>query len=355
MVDVSGYLVGFNSDASLGGIYTEMSGDLQFLPLTILATITIAIFYTVVSSVAKAFNASQVERFAHAELLNSIATILMVSSLIVMLTGAETFALQHFICGGETCPAFECAGSTITVDELSGSIDLLKCRIGDKAAAFAKIQGQVTSAAAVPLNLLNLYISLLGVPIFTGQYVTSWYQDAETYRLLNNVLTIMLIGLNGLIVVADYVKNNMLSFFLPIGLLLRSFFFTRGIGAFLMSVAIGFYFIFPVIYIITDPGFVKPTYVAPAKPPEYSSPMCVATFSGLSYSMYSTFGSKATSASAATALSMDQLKSDITSVYSSVLLQPFIAFAITIVLIRYMIIVLGGESMDVLRAVAKVV
>ncbi|MEW6749278.1 MAG: hypothetical protein AB1295_06235 [Candidatus Micrarchaeota archaeon] len=355
MVDVSGYLQGFNSDSSLGGVYSALPEDLQFLPMTMLAVVTIAIIYGTVTALGRAFNVSEVERFAQAELLNALATVFMVSFLILMLNGVEDFALQYFICGGGECPAFDCGGSSITIDRLSNSVDLLKCRIADKAAAFAAIQEQVTDAAAVPLNMLNLYISLLGVPIFTGQYVASWYKDAETYRLLNNVLTVMLIGLNALIVVADYVKNNMLSFFLPIGLLLRSLFFTRGIGAFLIAVAIGFYFIFPVVYIITDPGFVKPTYVAPAKPPEYQSPLCIPTFNGLSYSIYSTYGSKATSASAATTLSLDQLKSDITSVYSSVLLQPFIAFAITIVIVRYMIIVLGGESMDVLRAVAKVV
>ena len=353
MVEVSGYLGGFDYASLSQGIIT--SPDLQFLPMTVLATVTIAIIYSAVMAVAKAFNAQEVERHAKAELLNGMATILMVCTLIMMLNAVESFTLQYFICSGTACPSFECAGETITIDQLDSSIDLLKCRVGDKAAAFASIQQEVTSAASVPLNLLNLYISLLGIPIFTGQYVMAWYKDAETYRLLNHTLTVLLISMNALVVVADYVKNNMLSFFLPIGLFLRSIFFTRGVGAFLIAMAIGFYYIFPVVYIITDPGFVKPAFVAPAKPLDFESPMCVPTFSGLSYSIYSALGSQTTSASSEGAISLDQLKTDITSVYASVLLQPFIAFAITIMIVRYMITVLGGESMDVMRAVAKVV
>ncbi|MFH0737271.1 MAG: hypothetical protein V1827_01690 [Candidatus Micrarchaeota archaeon] len=352
MVEVSGYLKGFDY-ASLAGV--DPGSDLAFLPLTILATVTIAIIYAAVMAVAKAFNAQEVERHAKAELLNGMATILMVCSLIVMLNAVEDFTIQYFLCSGVNCPSFECAGETITIDELDNSLDLLKCRVGDKAAAFAQIQEQVTKASATPLNLLNLYISLLGIPIFTGQYVSAWYKDAETYRLLNHTLTVLLIGMNAVVVVADYVRNNMLSFFLPIGLFLRSIFFTRGVGAFLIAIAIGFYFIFPVVYIITDPGFVKPAYVAPAKTSDQENAMCFPTFSGISYSIYSAIGSQTSSSSSGGTISLDQLKNDITSVYSSVLLQPFIAFAITIMIVRYMITVLGGDSMDLIRAVAKVV
>ncbi len=343
------------SDASLGGVYSMLPPNLQFLPMTIVASAAVIIIYAGVLAIARAFNSQETERFAKAELLNSFATILMVSFLILMLNSVEEFMLQYFICSGVNCPAFECGGEYITIEKLTNSIDLLKCRLADKANAFADIQGEVTDAAAVPLNLLNLYISLIGVPVFSGQYVSSWYKDAETYRLLNQLMTVLLIGLNTIIITADYVKNNMLSFFLPIGLLLRSFFFTRGVGAFLIALALGFYYIYPVVYIITDPGFVKPAYQAPAKPAGFDAPLCFPTFSGLSYSIYSTFGSTATSSSGSSKLSLDQLRSDVSSVYSSVLLQPFIAFALTIVLIRYMITVLGWDSMDLLRAMGKVV
>lgn len=351
---VSGYLVGFNSDTTLGGVYTALPPNLQFLPMTIVASVTLIILYGTVLGIARAFNANEVERFAKSELLNSFATILMVATLIMMLNAVETFMLQYFICGGTVCPAFDCGGEQIVIEQLTNSIDLLKCRLSDKAAAFANIQGEVTDAAAVPLNLLNLYISLIGIPVFTGQYVSAWYKDAETYRLLNHLLSVLLIGINALIVICDYIKNNMLSFFMPLGLLFRSFFFTRGIGAFLIAMAVGFYYIYPVVYILIDPGFVKPNFTAPAKPPEFQSPMCFPTFSGLSYSVYSSLSSSATS-SGSSGMSLEQLRSDVSSVYSSVLLQPFIAFAITIVFVRYMIIVLGGDTMDLLRAVGKVV
>lgn len=56
--------------------------------------------------------------------------------------------------------------------------------------------------------------------------------------------------------VLDYIYITMLQLYLPLGLVLRAFPLTRGAGAFLIAAALGFFFVFPLTYmiIISLPG-----------------------------------------------------------------------------------------------------
>jgi hypothetical protein len=358
MVAATGYLTYFNPPALSG-----LAPNLQWYVLGIMASLLVVTVHALLLAFGRAFNLQELEKYAKAEILNAIATILMVMFLITLLNQVEYFSLTYFLgCQNVTstkmvCPEFKCGGQTIAIDQLTNSIGLLQCRLSDKAAAFAELHQQLMGAAVdwdpfSVFNRLNMYISILGIPIFSGQYVSSWFREAETYRLLNIFITNLLVGLNALVVVADYVKATMLTFFLPLGLILRAFHFTRGIGAFFMSLAIGMYFVYPVLYIITDPAFVKPTY-NPSVPIQTGQPLCFPTFSSVSYSLYSTVSSSESSGS--TDLSLSQLSNDVANIYATLLLQPFIIFAVTMVFVRYMTYILGGEPADLLRALAKVV
>lgn len=346
----SGYMCYF--DASFSG-YNALPPNLQWLTLAVLATFVVVIIHGLLLGIARAFSLNELERYAKAELLNAVASVVMVALLVWMVGAAEKFAIDYFFgSGGMT---FKCGGNDIGISQLSSSLELLKCRLSEKAADFAEIHGKVTEAAtgpANPFNRLSIYFSLIGVPIFQGNMLTSWFKEAEDYRLINHIITTLLIGLNAMIVLVDYVKNNMLSVYLPIGLILRSFHFTRGIGAFFIAMGIGFYFIFPILYIITDPGYVKPTYNPPAVPS--TQPLCVPTFSGTVHSIYGQ-ASGGAAASGMVEFSLNQLKNDVGGVYASIVIQPFVVFAITIVFVRYMMTILGGEAQDLMRGIAKLV
>lgn len=359
MVDATGYLTYFNPSVVSG-----LAPNLQWYVLGIMASMLVITVHALLIAFGKAFNLQELEKYAKAEILNALATVLMVVFLITLLNQVEDFSLRYFLgCQGgafgspAVCPSFKCGGSTISVDKLTNSIDLLQCRLSDKAAAFADLQQQLTQSAVdrdpfSVFNRLNMYISILGIPIFSGQYVSSWFKEAETYRLLNIFMTNLLVGINALVVTADYVKATMLTFFLPLGLVLRAFQFTRSIGAFFMALAIGMYFVYPVLYVITDPGFVKPTY-NPSKPIQTGQPLCFPTFSSVSYSLYSTVPNP--SSGGGGQMELSQLSNDIANIYATLLLQPFIIFAVTMVFVRYMTYILGGEPADILRALAKVV
>lgn len=358
MVEVTGYLRGFDPE-----ILSSVAPELRWIPITATAVMVLVLVYGLLLGLAKAFNLNELERHSKSELLNAGATFLLVIFLVAILGGVESFSLNQILCSSGTCRTLDCGGVSYSVYHpsdpssstgLSGVYDVFKCRLSEKAYQFSTLQEEVSSAAALPMFLLNMSFGLVGVTLFSGNMVSDWYYQVESFRFVNQLLTTFLISTNALIVVAQYVKVNMLAFFLPVGLLLRSFYFTRGLGAFLMSLAIGLYFIFPVIYILTDPGYSPPVFRAAPTPPSIASPLCYPTFSGVIYNVYSS-ASAASPSSGSSGLSLSELRSGLASAYLSILIHPFLSFAISMVFIRYMIYVFGGDSQDLLRAMGKVV
>lgn len=361
----SGYLCTFNPP-----MVGSLPADMQWGVLALTASILIVIVHGMILGISRAFSMNDLERYAKSEILNAVATALMVIFLLSTLQAVQTFAIGYFfgctgsgtgipnaIGGGVSgCVKLSCAGVDVGISDMKDSIDLLKCRLSNKASGFADLQQQImqTAVSGNPFsafNRLQFYIGFVGVPVFSGQYIGSWFREAETYRLLNTFITTFLIGSNTLIVAAEYIKNNMLSFYLPLGLLLRAFPYTRGIGAFFIALAIGLYFIYPLLYVITDPGYVKPSYSPAQSAPKPG--LCYPTFSSITYAISSS--NTGSTSSGGVDLSLTQLSTDIASVYTSLLIQPFVIFAITMIFVRYMTYVFGGEPNDILRALAKVV
>ncbi|MFA6530565.1 MAG: hypothetical protein WCT31_02455 [Candidatus Micrarchaeia archaeon] len=325
----------------------------QWLEIAILAVIVNFLIRIFIWMFAHAFSLQDVEKNAKAEMLQTSATALMIIFIIAMVQGAETFAIFNVFGSQESY--VECGGSQIAVESMTSSLDVVKCRVMERAYSIAELQNSIYEVNGDVDNVfraLSTYVGLAGLPVFQGNYVSSWYNAAESYKLLNTMTTNLLISLNGIIVFVNYVSSNMLAWFLPIGLILRSFQQTRGIGALFISLAIGFYFIFPIIFVITDPGFHKIDLpaITVANP---DSQLCYPTFSGVA--TYVSEGSSGSDSFSASLGGITQAKLILQRVYTSILIQPYIALGITLIFVRYLIYILGGEPYEIMRAVAKMV
>ena len=195
-----------------------------------------------------------------------------------------------------------------------------------------------------------MYVSIAGVPVYQGSWNGSWFQEAENYRLLNALVTTLLIGLNSIQVLIKYVSMNMLTIFLPFGLFLRSFHFTRGVGAFFIAIAIGLYFIFPVVFVITDPGFVKVSSSQLGGTQMIKAKSCYPTFSGVVSAAASSPSGGGDSSAA-----LPSMVALVKKTYTSLLLHPFVALSITLVFFRYLMYFFGGEPYELMRFMAKMV
>ena len=324
-----------------------------WLPLSILAVITAVIIHSILLMIGRAFSIKELEAFATSEMLQAAATAFMAIFLVAMVGSAMEVA-QSFIRGEVAC------GTTpvrIGMGEASSTMDdafaAIRCRLQARAVEVAGIQDTITSSQSTmdEFNVLNLAISTFGLTFFKGDWYDSLYQPPETKRITNNLATVLLIGLDAQSALLEYLRVNMLNVFIPVGILLRSFYFTRGPGALFIAIGIGMYFIFPVFFVLLDPGFVAsplpPTLNVP-KHPTY----CYGTMSN-TVSLLTTLESAGLGSSAD--LTMGMVRDDLSKSYIALMLHPLVALFLTLIFVRYIISVLGGDTMEVMKMVGKVI
>lgn len=322
----------------------------DWLPLTIFVLIITFTIYGTLLAISRAFYLKQLERFALSEIFQTASTAFMAIFLVVMVGSALEVAGQA-IEGEVSCPQ-----GSVNIQPGDSSMDqayeAIRCRLQGRAKELADAQGSILSGTASEFNLLNLQISILGITAWKGDWDKSLYQETEEYRIVNNLATVMIIGLNAQNYLLQYLQINMLHIFIPVGILMRAFYFTRAPGALLISLGIGMYFIFPVFFVLLDPGFVSvpsaPSPAQPAQPQIYCYPTMSNAVSMLETMETQGFGSTSS-------LSLSQIRNNLAKYYVNLIIHPLIAFFLTMVFVRYMMSILGGDTQELTKMIMKVV
>jgi hypothetical protein len=329
-----------------------------WLPLCVMAVITTILFHNILLMFGRAFSIKELEGFAKSEMLQAAATFFIAIFLVIMLNSAMELAKGYIagslMCAGKAMPidgktTISTAGDTV----MDSAYKAIRCNLQARALNVAELQQQILTSdkAKAEFNFLNTMASIFGVTFLRGDWVGSVYRETETMRLTNNLATVMLIGLNGQSAILEYMRLNLINIFLPVGILLRSFYFTRGPGALFIALAIGMYFMFPVFYILLDPGFTPAPTNAPA-PLVNAHPYCYATMSS-AVSMVATMQSQGVGTSST--LSFASMRQDLSNSYISLMLHPLVALFITLMFVRYMMSVLGGDSYELTKMVTKMI
>jgi hypothetical protein len=321
----------------------------NWLPLSIMAVFTAVIIHIIMLMFGRAFHIRELENFAVSEILQAAATAFMAIFLVTMVQSAMAIA-GSIIGGSVQCGsnAIEIASDNTTMDDAYAAI---RCRLQLRASEIAQIQGETLDSAAGDFAALNLAISLFGIPVFKGDWVGELYKKTETTRITNNLATVLLIGLNAQSALLEYLRLNMLHVFIPVGILLRSFYFTRGPGALFIAMGVGMYFIFPVFYVLLDPGF-TPRPPSPPGAPSAAAPFCYATMTN-AVSVITTLENSGLGSTSGIGLA--SLRNEISKSYITLMLHPLVAFFLTMVFVRYMMTVLGGDTYELTKMITKVV
>lgn len=325
-----------------GGWLAEWESS--WLPVVLLASFAAIIFNAIIISLAKGFGFTELERYSTGEFLQVLATLFLAIFLLSFLTIAfnaisDMFGASYVACGGEQ----------ITISE-SGPLEAVRCRIENRAEEMAELYEEVyeTAEESGVFQLLSTYLSILGLPVFQGSWVTSWYEQAESFRILGNIATQLLISLNAQIVAVRYIEENMLGVILPLGIFFRAIPFTRTIGSFFISLSLASYFVFPVVFVLLDPGLVEVSTVSGISNEfEY----CYPTFSGTATIISST----TTASSTALSINIENAASELSKFYFIVILHPLISLGLTIMFIKYLMDVFSAEAYELMRMLGKVV
>jgi hypothetical protein len=190
--------------------------------------------------------------------------------------------------------------------------------------------------------------------VFQGNWISSVHKEVETYHSIAYLCTNLLIGLSAKMFVLQYIKQNMLVVFLPLGILLRTFHFTRGIGALFMALAVGFFFIYPTVVFMMDSSFVEAN-AGPALPEILTTGLCNMPIFG-SFS----FGSAAvemtsTSGNASQIALSNNLASFVADIQTELIFSNMVGFALTITFVRYATTILGGDIAPFMGMVGRLV
>lgn len=298
---------------------------------------------------AKAMHSTTAQRFATGEFYQVSASAVMILVVVVLLSQAFTFIKDWGILSTDTTSA--CYGAQMDVWKL-GPPALIQCKIQEKIeyAEGLFYQAKAVNKDVETLTTLCLYV--MSVQAYCGDWDSALHAQMESAHLLANRLTPLAIGLHATYSFVGYLARNMLEVFLPLGILLRIFPGIRGIGGLLIAIAIGFYFVFPIAYLLMDPTTTRPD-PADMLPSISKAPSpCFNTFSG-AVSMITQLAS--TKKQTVATPDVSELGQELAKLQTEVFIIPLAALAVTLLFIQTLAPLLGGEAGEIMHFITKVI
>jgi hypothetical protein len=323
------------------------AGNYGWGVMALLAVLAVFFALTIIYMFGHGFGLENVKRFAKAEFYEfGASTFIILFVAYLLWAGGNIFGFinEKVIGTGSTVI---CNGRVQNVVNVGGPIAIAKCNIQDKIIQLDKLYDRVYKNNMKIETWASACFILFGVQIFCGDWVV--HSVVEQAHLIGEKIVPLQVSLHAQYVLLEYISKNMLGVFLPLGILLRVFPLTRGMGGLLIATALGFYFVFPIIFVLTDPTFVKAD--STFTPPLTQGEACFDSFKGAT-AVYNSFLMPSLDSVEMSYGSVTDLLSRLTV---SMMFYPFVAFAVTIIFIRSLTPVLGGDTGDLARMVAKLV
>lgn len=203
-----------------------------------LAAVTLSLLLVgAVYAVGAIFNSERLRGWAKTEFLQVIASGIIVASLLVFATGMET--MSQTIAGQD-----HITYAQNYLNDLNGKLEALY--VGTVA----------LNSVLETLGKLKLDISII-VAGASGYPFAGFEAIAHNLELAMTAIFVSIISNAVQANLLTFIKSTMMFYFLPAGVILRTFNPTRSIGAFLMALAIGLYFVFPLTYVLANESIAK--------------------------------------------------------------------------------------------------
>ncbi len=313
-------------------------------------------FFALAYTLGKSLSLENVKRWALSEMLQVGASAILIVLLIQIVNYASFFTIAVLIGQGTTveCGEQDVQFSVLLSEGGSGSqtitgnpISFAKCRVQEKITRLDNMYQKIFDDNKGVEAAAAYCWSLSGVQVYCGD----WYLhgEVENAHLLTTKITPLLMNLHGQYTILDYIDKNMLTIFLPLGILLRVFPLTRGAGGLLIATSIGFYFILPGFFILTDPSYARPSNDVQAVSQTKVFNACYPGFSGSSVLL-----TEVTRNLAATQGNLSLFSSKLANLTVGIMFYPFIALAITLVFVRSTAPIFGGDLGELTSMISKV-
>ena len=325
------------------------------------ALFSVALFYMV----AYAFQSDQFKRIAFGELMQVLASLILVA----LLFGFDIFEQDIVTQLEKTSGAVSAAlvystGGSPSTAALSGQIqispfdvsyaflrNMLDCTENGLKNTYERSKIYETMMNMQLQFIIELPIIKLPTPINPFAYISSFSEKAAMYEYDANELTWLAIFLYAQIAVLKFIETSMFTLFLPVGLILRSFPPTRGAGAVMVAVAIGFYVIYPLIFTILyvgTPPVIDGCVIAAPLDVQSTSETCPVDVGAVS---------NAISSAADTGLILDaempRIEAGMTSMRFAALVYMIISLGGTFIFVRSFSSILGADISEIGRSMFR--
>jgi len=331
--------------------------------LAITAILICIAFNTLVYMLGFALESQEIKNYAKSEFLQVSASSLMIFfavSLIFTVTtaGGANVSGFNFMADllGDGASSISCAAAQTgrfffwkgEGDFGQGPIGAFKCKLQEKISALDNALAGVERGNQAVEQFTSICYYILGVPVYCGDWDLSMHKRVEEAHLVASKIVDLQVSLNAQFVLAEYVQRNMLSVFLPFGLVLRIFPFTRGVGGLFIAMGVGFFFVWPTFFLLTDPTFVKVN-----NPPSQAMQqgMCFTGFRGSSVLLAGVV--QTGGAGQQSDLAILQGKDLVYQMTIATMFYPFVALVLTLIFIRAMTPLLGGDMGELMKMVSR--
>jgi len=326
--------------------------------------ILICIFFNVLVYMLGSFLSSQeIKNYAKAEFLQVSASSLMIFFAVALLFtvtsgGGTNVSALDFMgsllgTGGSTISCAAVNGLVFRIWEGdtqfgTGPIAAFKCKLQEKINALDNAFAKVAKYNEEKERLTSMCNYLFGVPVWCGDWNLELHKEVEQSHLIAQKITDLSVSLHAQFVLAEYIQKNMLTVFLPFGLVLRIFPLTRGVGGLFIAIGVGFFFVWPTFFLLSDPSFVK-VNSPPDQPTQQG--ICFTGFRGsavlLAGLVYNTESGQPSD------LAIAEGKELVYMMTIGTLFYPFVALVLTLIFVRAMTPLLGGDMGDLMRMVSR--
>ena len=345
------------ADTGYDDSYAAFKGHMEgWMPIAITAVMLCVFFNVLLYMVGTVFQSEHLKKYAESEFMQVTASSLMIFFVVALLGmlmtpwGGDQPFMEHVLGAGSTISCTAASNGVYSIFNNGafggGPLGAFKCKLQEKITALDRAYSNIVSQNMGVERLTSMCLSIFGVPVYCGDWTLSTHNRMEVAHFTAAKIVGLLMPLHAQYVLAQYLQNNMLSVFLPLGLILRITPLTRGIGGLFIAIAIAFFFVWPTFFVLTDPTFVR----ADARVDDMQKGVCFTGFSGAATVLSNPLVNSGGSGADLAVLSGGSL---IYELSIAVLFYPFVALVIALAFIRAVTPLLGGDTGELMRMVTR--
>lgn len=333
----------FNTTWLLGG--TGVPGHKPWIVYAIIAVFLMGMFAVFVYVIGYGFGLEPLKRYAMSELLQAVASAVLISFIVFFLYTIVVFLVNSFF-GGPDAYAL-CGEERITVMD---PIQFAQCKVREKISRIEEMWDAVYESNEGMERFASQCWTVLGITFYCNDWVGSIRKQVGMAHTLGDRIISLEFILQLQYSMLSYILMNMLPFFLPIGLLLRIFPPTRGLGGLFIAMAIGFHFIYPTVVFILDPSYRRQPLTLPPSFDIEDMKECYQGFRGAVALTTSTF---LIDRGGYSLISYETVGDRLAYVTIEAIYIPFVALVITLVFIRALSGLFGAAPAHMMRLVTR--